>query len=938
MADSILRLKVDSQEYDSKLKRAAQGLDAYVRKCRDVGRTLVYVDDEAMKFVQALSSMDTVAKGGTQSLREITRTVTDLTLTYRSLTEEEKQSPFGEALAKSIQQLTERAGQARDAMNDVNAAIQHAASDTRIFDQIAGAAGLATSSFQTLQGAAKLLGIDLGDNVEVIAKLQAAIAVTNGLTQIQNALQKQSAVMQGLTAAKTTLAAAAQELYAVATRKATAAQAELNAVAKASPYVLIGTAIIGAVTALNHFSKEAQRAADEEERLENRQKEVTKQADNMRQSFVNTSSQAMNTASRLSSLQASYAAANSEIEKTSILTEAADEFKKLGLACNSLSDAQNILVNNGSAVIEMLRIQGNVAALSALRMEEYKKSFSTLLSNGYDVEGASILAGYNSTVQQLDSQITAAQTRIQAIQKGLPMSDGIGTTATATQPVTENKDLPIGSGAQLTQQLKDLQTAQSLVFDSRKWSRYQQQIEQIQFQIDALKGKWKDGMEVTFTFHADDAEVLEAARQIEGVRIDPKTLTVTADTTQAVEQLAALKGITLQPQTVTFHADDAEVLEATRQIEGVRIDPKTLTVTADTVEAYNRLRELTAGIDGTTVTFNVKPEMTKGLSIQSSAGLNQYINQLKQEIDQADLGSDLYNNLTSRLADATMLQNLLKESLTVGLGTALFDIANQTGQDFWDRVLSPEGVENADWQAISDVINQKRKELGLDPITLDFKTGKTSTLNNKENNSWEKTQQLTNGISQVNSGLQQIGIKLPDGVQKIVSATQGLITVINGIQTVIHALETSTVTAEVTALTTNTTALGALTAAIWANTTAQSGDAIIEAVKGVVELGAVAAMANGGIVPHAAHGYAVGGTHYSGDKTPILANAGEVILNRAQQGNLVSQLQDNNSESVTPSRSYVSGQDIFLGTNNYLKSSGQGEIVTTKMLRRMGIS
>jgi hypothetical protein len=30
MADSILKLKVDSQEYDSKLKRATEGLQRYV--------------------------------------------------------------------------------------------------------------------------------------------------------------------------------------------------------------------------------------------------------------------------------------------------------------------------------------------------------------------------------------------------------------------------------------------------------------------------------------------------------------------------------------------------------------------------------------------------------------------------------------------------------------------------------------------------------------------------------------------------------------------------------------------------------------------------------------------------------------------------------------------------------------------------------------------
>ena len=115
MADSILKLKVDNQEYDSKLKRATEGLQRYVDGCRKAGGTLAVVEDETLQFVQALGEMDTVAKGGQQSLKEMTRSLTDLTIQYRSLTDEEKNSPFGQALAKGIDQLTERAAVAKDA-------------------------------------------------------------------------------------------------------------------------------------------------------------------------------------------------------------------------------------------------------------------------------------------------------------------------------------------------------------------------------------------------------------------------------------------------------------------------------------------------------------------------------------------------------------------------------------------------------------------------------------------------------------------------------------------------------------------------------------------------------------------------------------------------------------------------------------------------------
>lgn len=40
MADSILRLKIESQEYDNKLKQATEQLARYADECRKVGGTL----------------------------------------------------------------------------------------------------------------------------------------------------------------------------------------------------------------------------------------------------------------------------------------------------------------------------------------------------------------------------------------------------------------------------------------------------------------------------------------------------------------------------------------------------------------------------------------------------------------------------------------------------------------------------------------------------------------------------------------------------------------------------------------------------------------------------------------------------------------------------------------------------------------------------------
>ena len=86
-----------------------------------------------------------------------------------------------------------------------------------------------------------------------------------------------------------------------------------------------------------------------------------------------------------------------------------------------------------------------------------------------------------------------------------------------------------------------------------------------------------------------------------------------------------------------------------------------------------------------------------------------------------------------------------------------------------------------------------------------------------------------------------------------------------------------------------------------------------------------------------AHGGVIEGTSFSGDNQWARVNAGETILNRAQTGIIASALQDSARTEVGSSSPYVTGETIILGANNHLKRSGQGEIVTTGMLRRMGV-
>lgn len=120
MADVITRLKVESQEYDSKIKRATQGLMAMEEACRKVGGTLAILDKEDKAFVEGLGRMETVSKSARGRLNELTQAYTELSIQYKRLTDEEKKGDFGKALSSSLGQLKGRITDAKQQLAEVD--------------------------------------------------------------------------------------------------------------------------------------------------------------------------------------------------------------------------------------------------------------------------------------------------------------------------------------------------------------------------------------------------------------------------------------------------------------------------------------------------------------------------------------------------------------------------------------------------------------------------------------------------------------------------------------------------------------------------------------------------------------------------------------------------------------------------------------------------
>ena len=313
-------------------------------------------------------------------------------------------------------------------------------------------------------------------------------------------------------------------------------------------------------------------------------------------------------------------------------------------------------------------------------------------------------------------------------------------------------------------------------------------------------------------------------------------------------------------------------------------------------------KEVTQVVNVETGTVDLEPiptEMTTTVIFQADTrNINAAISAVKKEMDTIPVGTIKFNLDQTKLVDLTTLKKLIDEQVKNGL-----EIDPEVTQGLFSKIQLGVDIEDTTWQSLIDKINEKLKELDIEPISINLKTGDTAKTGKETENAWKNA---ASAVQSVGSALQQI----EDPSAKIVGIIGQAVANI---------------------------ALG------FAQATAKSsGGGIFAWIAAIT--GGLATMISTISAIHSATGYADGGivkgNTYSGDQIPALVdgsqmvglNAGEVVLNRSQQGVLAASLQSvgQSGEGGGGGKPYVSGEMIWLGLTNYLNRSGRGEIVTSK--------
>ena len=334
---------------------------------------------------QASSEIGSIGGTGKQiplkaQLKQLQTQLTTLTAQYRAMSDAEKQSASGQELAKKMDELRAKAGVLKDTIGDVSSEIAVMASDTPnldVFNDVIGISGDALSAYSSIL--AKVTG-DEDSLKDAIATVMAVQSTANLLTKVTNSLQSSSALMlkvrtvqEGAAATAIKLRTMAENKGTIATGAATVAQKIFNAVAKANPYVLLATAVIGVATALYAFSSGTDKATQKEKELQREAEATKKKLEEQKHASEVLGNKTGDLVGSFLVLQSQWKSLKTEADKKEWIKNNQTAFDNLNLSVWNVNDAYNVFVKNAPKVIAALKAIAEAEAYQDLYKDAIKK-------------------------------------------------------------------------------------------------------------------------------------------------------------------------------------------------------------------------------------------------------------------------------------------------------------------------------------------------------------------------------------------------------------------------------------------------------------------------------------------------------------------------------------------------------------------------------------
>lgn len=829
MAESIVRLRVDSKEYDNKIKRAEQGLLSLERELNKTGKSFEKADKDTVAYIGALGKMQTVSMSARGKVGELSSAFVNLSQVYGRMTDEAKKGEAGKALSSSLEQIKQRTIAAKQELEQLNGQLK----TVKMSDL--GASGSGMFGGGSMSGVMQVFG---GNMLTKVAGWAASFAAELG-----------DCVKQGIELARQ------GEGVRIAFERLGRGDL-LQGLREATHGTVTDLELMKAAVKFNDFKLPVQELGTMLAFAQQKAKDTGQSVDYMVDSIV--TGLGRKSLMILDNLGLSAAEIKEKMKETGDMTTAVgaiirEQMKKAGDYVETAADKAT---------------QANVELENA--MTRLGQTFQPLTQAGNDM-WTSLKVGainlLNDAVEPLISRLTDAG-RLRKALDNINAPAGEGTTLA-------QKHLGVlghySGTREQKQQLSEKQLAKYGNEEAKAWreaakyrAAYNRELEKGGNNAGALQG-YKQAQQRAEAEARGWAKTAADYRKGLGAVLNPAASAPAADaggksgiprrsaggggsgTTAVVTEEQALSK---QVQSLTeeyVHASD-ERREAIRK------------EIADLQQEIKTIQELKLEAQG-------KGKMKPNEEILAKANSMKGISVLSGMDDLSRIPVQITSPLEAMNKELERTSQLMKNA------------------------ASPE-----EWQVLNAHLEQVKANIDS------FKgSGAAGGLSKGAKDATKGWQEAAGAISSVGSALQQV----EDPSVKIAGIVAQAIANIALAFSKADIKEGST---------------GHIWT--WIAATAAGVATMVSTIASIKS--ATSGYAEGGIVK---------GTTYSGDQIfagEAMVNAGELVLNKAQQGNLATALRDNRGGGGGVELARVSGEQIYVAMNNFLRRSGRGELVTWK--------
>lgn len=861
MAEVITQFKLETTQFDSKLRDAAQGLKSVVNVANNAGKSFTGFSQNAIAAARSLGQIESGANNAKDRVKDLVGSFNDAAKAYNKLTEEQRNSDFGKALSASLQQLQGRIRDAKEELYSLGDAVDSVKSKS---SGLFGGDGL-TGMLQVAGGNLIAKGVTMFAS-EIADTVKQSVQLAREAEGIKMAFDKLD---------DPTLLDALKEAT-----HGTVSELELMKAAVKFDDFKLPVEQLGTLLAF------AQKKA----------KDTGQSVDYMVDSIV--TGLGRKSLMILDNLGLSAAQIKEEMAKTGDMTSAVaniirDQMAKAGdyvetaadRAARAAADAQNQMIDLGREAMPVA--------------EQWEQGFNAIKLAGMDLL-TNVFGPLMRSAAQIQNILNGGAGP--KLKPGIPnLADGPAPSPTR-QPGKDHVVKAPGGYVEVTDKntgkviggkhfdnLDDknlIKDWQKTLFKTPKTSHTETPQEKAQKRMSDAQHKYAVALEIAQaefdkgnitekdlkTAQKRAAESLfEAADDAYRTYADPQYKTVREDAKQKFVNLGG------EVKTLT-EIEKANQKTAREQEQAQKKLSDAQKKRADALESGDLRGYLSAGkelrkLGGASVMEDLDrqdAEIPLNFTFTES-NLNAFIESLKERLSNAGVGTELASGLSAQLGDATALSTMLSTANKAGLDPSMFGLG-----DIFKKIFNMTPGDYVSDGEMKNTSKRVRKEAQ--------KRGKSD--DQKDTTFVEAFGKLNNGVTSMVGSLEQMGIQIPEGFKGVLSGISGAIGVLQAIMVIVEAIE---------AMQTVGTFLGIF--------------------------------AKGGIVPHAAKGYYVPGNRPSGDTTLIRANAGELILNRAAQGNLASQLEGGAGLGDLNLSAVIRGEQIRLVLNNNGRRTGRGEYV-----------